>query len=221
MFIGHYAVAMGAKRITPRVSLGALVLGAQLADLLWPIFLLLGWERVRISPGLMAFSSLDFIHYPLTHSLLGVAIWGVILGVVYFGFTRYRTGAWVVGILVVSHWVLDAIVHRPDLPLVPWSQIRVGLGLWNSVPGTLVVELALYVTGIYLYLRTTTAQDRVGRYGFWTLVLLLLVIYLADAFGPPPPSVRAIAIVGLAGWLVVLWAYWADAHRVPARGAAE
>ena len=220
MFIGHYAVAMGAKRFTPRVSLGALVLATQFADLLWPIFLLLGWEQVRISPGLMAFSSLDFVHYPLTHSLLGEIVWGAVLGLIYFAFTKYRMGAWLVGILVPSHWVLDAIVHRPDLPLVPWSPIRVGLGLWNSVPGTLVVELGLYVVGAYLYIRNTTAKDKVGRYGFWALVLLLLVIYLADVFGPPPPTEHAIAIAGLAGWLVVVWAYWADAHRVATSGRA-
>lgn len=213
MFIGHYAVAMGTKRFAPRIPLGATVLATQLADLLWPIFLLLGWERVRISPGLMAFSSLDFVHYPLTHSLLGEFVGGAILGLLYYALTKYRTGAWVVGMLVPSHWVLDAIVHRPDLPVLPWSPLRVGLGLWNSIPGTLVVELGLYVVGIAIYLRNTRAKDRVGQYGFWALVVLLLIIYLSEPFGPPPPSPRALAIAALAGWIIVPWAYWADAHR--------
>lgn len=213
MFLGHYAVAMGAKRVAPRVSLGTLVLAAQFADLLWPIFLLLGIERVRISPGIMKFSSLNFVHYPITHSLLGITELGILLGLLYLAFTKSRAGAWVVGIVVVSHWILDLIVHRPDLQLVPWSPTRIGLGLWNSIPGTLVVEFGLYAIGIYLYLRGTTAKDRVGRYGFWALILVLLAIYVGDAFGPTPPSAQSIAIAGLGQWLFVAWAYWADAHR--------
>lgn len=216
MFVGHYAVALGAKRVTPRVSLGTLVLAAQFADLLWPIFLLLGIERVRISPGITAFSPMDFVHYPITHSLLGITGLAIGLSLVYFGVTRYRAGAWVVGLAVLSHWILDAIVHRPDLPLAPGSQIRVGLGLWNSVAGTLVVELGLFAAGIYLYWRSTTAKDGAGRFGFWGLIAVLLVTYLGASFGPPPPSERVVAISGLAGWVAVAWAYWVDAHRSPA-----
>lgn len=213
MFLGHYAVAMGAKRAAPKVSLGTFVLAAQFADLLWPIFLLLGIEEVKISPGITAYSPLDFVRYPITHSLFGITVLGIILGALYFAFTKSKAAAWIVGVVVVSHWFLDLIVHRADLQLVPWSPTRVGFGLWNSIPGTLVVEFGLYAIGLYLYLRGTAAKDRVGRYGFWTLALVLLAIYAGDAFGPPPPSAQAIAVVGLAGWLVVAWAYWADAHR--------
>ncbi len=221
MFLGHYAVALGAKRAAPKVSLGTAVLAAQFADLLWPILLLFGIERVRITPGITAFNPLEFTHYPITHSLVGLTVLGIVLGLVYFAVTRNRTGAWVVGILVVSHWFLDAIVHRPDLPLVPGSGIRVGFGLWNSVGGTLVVELGAFAVGIYLYWRGTTATDRVGRFGFWGLSGVLLVVFLGVSFGPPPPNVMALAISALAGWLVVAWAYWVDAHRRPGRGRSR
>jgi len=213
MFLGHFAVAMGAKRVLPRVSLGTTVLAAQFADLLWPILLLLGVERVRISPGITAFSDLDFQHYPYTHSLLGISVLSILLALVYFGVTKHRVGALAVAVLVVSHWVLDVIVHRPDLPLSVAGQTRVGLGLWNSVAGTLLVELGLYAVGIYMYLRSTTAEDGVGRYGFWALIVVLLAIFLGSAFGPPPDSERALATLTLALWVVVPWAYWVDAHR--------
>jgi len=174
-----------------------------------------GIERVRISPGITSFSPLNFEYYPITHSLLGITVLGIVLAVIYFGVTRSRAGAWVVGVLAVSHWFLDAIVHRPDLPLAPGSETRIGFGLWNSIPATIALELALYTAGIYVYLRSTTRRDGIGRYGFWTLALLLLLIFLGDAFGPPPPNERVLAVFGLAGWLVVLWAYWVDAHRMP------
>lgn len=215
MFLGHYALAMGAKRVVPKVSLGTLVLAAQLADLLWPILLLAGIERVRISPGITSFSPLNFEYYPITHSLLGITVLGIVLAVIYFGVTRSRAGAWVVGVLAVSHWVLDVIVHRPDLPLALGSETRMGFGLWNSIPATIALELALYAAGVYVYLRSTAARDGIGRNGFWTLALLLLFIFLGNAFGPPPPNEQVLALFGLAGWLVVLWAYWVDAHRMP------
>lgn len=213
MFLGHFAVAMVTKRVVPKTSLGTTFLAAQFADLLWPILLLLGIERVRISPGIMARSSLDFQHYPYSHSLLALTVFGILLGLVYFAVTRYRAGAVAVAILVVSHWMLDVIVHGPDLPLSLGGQTRVGFGLWNSVVGTLLVELGLYAVGLLVYLRSTTARDGVGRYGFWALVLVLLAIFLGDAFGPPPPNERALATLALAGWLFVPWAYWVDAHR--------
>lgn len=221
MFLGHYAVALGAKPVAPRVSLGTTVVAAQLADLLWPILLLLGIERVRITPGITAFNPLEFTHYPITHSLVGITVLAVVLGAIYFGVTRNRAGAWVVGVLVVSHWFLDAIVHRPDLLLIPGGQTRVGFGLWNSVVGTVVLELVILAIGIYLYSRGTTATDRVGRFGFWALNGVLLLVFVASSFGPPPPSERALAISALAGWLVVAWAYWVDAHRQPGRGPSR
>lgn len=194
------------------MSLGSLFLAAQLLDLAWPTLLLVGVERVRIAPGVTAVTPLDFEHYPVTHSLAGAALWGLGLALLYALLTRYRRGAWVLFVLVISHWVLDLVVHRPDLPLYPGSA-KVGLGLWNSVPGTLAIEFSMLFLGVLLYLRTTRALDRIGAWGFWSLVAFLAIVQLGNVFGPPPPSVAAIAWVGQAQWLLVLWGYWIDRHR--------
>ena len=212
MFIGHFAVGLAAKRVAPRASLGTLFLAAQFIDLLWPTLLLLGIERVRIAPGITAFTPLDFEHYPWSHSLLAVLNWGLLLGVIYFLIRRDRRTSLVLGLLVVSHWLLDFLTHRPDLLLWPGSP-RVGLGLWDSVAGSLAVELILFAWGILVYLRTPTARDGLGRWTLWGLVVFLLAIYLADRLSPPPPTVMAIAWVGHAQWLLVAWGYWIDRHR--------
>jgi len=213
MFIGHYAVALAAKKAAPRVSLGTLFLSAQLVDLLWPLFLLFGIEHVRIDPGNTPFTPLDFYDYPITHSLIGALGWSLILGAIYYAFRRDTRSAVIVGLCVFSHWLLDLLTHRPDLPL-GFGTTYFGLGLWNSVAGTLVVETLLYIVGIALYLRTTTARDRVGSYGFWALVVILFAIYIGNVFGPPPPDESSIAILGNGAWLFVLWAYWVDRHRL-------
>ncbi|HTO47423.1 MAG TPA: hypothetical protein VML91_07270 [Burkholderiales bacterium] len=213
MFIGHYAVAFAAKRAVPAVSLGTLFLAAQLIDGLWPLFLLLGLEHVEIAPGDTAFTPLRFVDYPITHSLLMCAVWAVLLGAAYYLVRRYRAGAMMVGALVMSHWVLDFVTHRPDLPLYPGGRAYAGLGLWNSVPATLAIEGAMFVGGLSLYLAATRARDRTGVVALWGLVLVLLAAYLGAAFGPPAPSPQAVAWSGLLGWLTVLWGYWIDRHR--------
>src|SRR5688572_12493051 len=124
MLLGHYGVAFAAKSAAPRASLGTLNLAAQFLDELWPIFVLLGLEQVRVSPGLMAANPLDFVHYPITHSLVGAIGWSVLLGLIYHAMRRNRRGAVVVGLLVLSHWLLDLPMHRPDLPLWPGSDMR-------------------------------------------------------------------------------------------------
>jgi len=217
MFLGHYAVAFAAKRAAPRASLGILVLAAEWLDEIWPVFLLLGWERVRIVPGLMAASPMDFEHYPISHSLLTVLGWAALLGLSYYGQRRYGRGAWVVALAVVSHWVLDVVAHRPDLPLWPGGP-KLGLGLWNSVPATLVVELALFATGVAIYFRSTRARDRIGRWGAWAMAAFLLVSYIASGFGPPPPDPRVLAYSALALWIFVPWGWWVDRHREPRTG---
>lgn len=217
MFIGHFAVSFGAKKAAPAVSLGTLVLAGQLVDLLWPLFLLLGLENVRINPGDTAVTPLDFYNYPFTHSLAGALAWSCVLALLYYAIKRNARNAAVVGILVSSHWILDLLTHRPDLPLWFSGGPLVGLGLWNSVLGTIAVEAGLFAAGIALYLRSTTARDRIGSVGFWSLVGFLVLIYLGNLFGPPPPEVSAIALAGNAGWLLVLWAYWVDKHRIAAQ----
>jgi membrane-bound metal-dependent hydrolase YbcI (DUF457 family) len=216
MFLGHFGVGFGAKKAVPAVSLGALFLACQFADLVWPTLLLLGLEQVEVQPGATRMTPLNFVSYPYSHSLVALAVWGALFGVLYTVATRSRTIAGVtLGLLVLSHWFLDVIMHRPDLPITPTGTRRLGLGLWNSMAGTLVIELLIFVAGILVYLRTTAARDRVGSAGLWLLVAFLLVTYVASAFGPPPPGARAVAWSTQAMWLLVAWAYWVDRHRAP------
>lgn len=213
MFLGHFGIGFGARAAAPRASLGTLFLAAQFIDLLWPTLLLLGVERVRIEPGATAVTPLVFEHYPVSHSLLAVAGWALLLALAYYFLRRDWRGAWIVGLAVLSHWLLDALVHRPDLPLYPGSAVLAGLTLWNSLPLTLALELPLFALGAWLYSRTTRPRDRAGRWGLWGLLAFLLAIHAGNLLGPPPPSVTAIAWVGQLQWLLVLWGYWLDAHR--------
>jgi hypothetical protein len=216
MFIGHFGLAFGAKRIARPASLGALFVGCQFADLLWPTLVLLGYERVSVQPGATAFTPLDFVSYPYSHSLLALCGWALVLGAAYAVVARARVSAAVtIGILVVSHWVLDYLTHRPDMPLTLRGSGRLGLGLWNSIPATLVVEGAIFAIGVAGYARATVARDRIGSIGLWTLVGFLLIVYAAAAFGPPPPDAAAVAWSAEAMWLIVAWGFWIDNHRAP------
>jgi hypothetical protein len=219
VFVGHFAVAFGAKRAVPAVSLGTLFIAGQLADLVWPVLVIAGVERVSVRPGLTVVTPLDFIYYPFSHSLAAAVAWALLFGLAYAWLrkTSARTGA-VLALVVVSHWGLDALTHRPDMPLtIGAASTRVGLGLWNSLAGTVTVELLLFAAGLWLYGRATRAVDRVGRLALWGLVAFLLVIYVANLFGPPPPSGMAAAWSALAMWLLVAWGYWVDRHRAVVR----
>jgi membrane-bound metal-dependent hydrolase YbcI (DUF457 family) len=213
MFLGHFALAFAAKRAAPRASLGTLVAAAQWADLLWPLLLLAGVERVTIAPGDTAFTPLRFDSYPISHSLLSVVAWSLGAAALYVVARRDRRTAVVLALLVASHWALDALTHRPDLPLTLQGTTRVGLGLWRSVPATLLVEGAMFIGAIWLYTRTTAARDGRGRWGAVALVAFLGVTYAANVLGPPPPSEGAVAWVTLSMWLLVAWAAWVDRHR--------
>ena len=213
MFLGHYGIALGAKRISPSTSLGTYVLASQLIDLIWPIMLLLGYEQVQIVPGITLVTPLDFTSYPYTHSLLAVAVWAALFGLMYFVWRRSIKASLVLGLLVVNHWVLDLFVHRPDLPLAPDSDARFGLGLWNSLSATMTLEFGIFLLGVFLYVNGTRARDGIGRYAFSIIVLLMMGIYLASVFGAPPPDARTIAIVGLGQVVFVALFYWIDRHR--------
>lgn len=213
MFLGHFAVGLAAKRVAPGVSLGALFLAAQFADLLWPNLLLLGVERVAIRPEATAVTPLEFISYPYSHSLLALVLWGALFGIAYWLVRRSPVGAVTLGAVVVSHWALDWIAHRPDLPLTFAGDARVGLELWRSVPATVAVELALLATGSAVYVRFTRPRDAVGKWGVAGVILLLTTIQLGAVFGPPPPSVATVAWSAQAVWLLVVLGYWVDRHR--------
>jgi len=213
MFIGHFAIGFAAKTAAPRVSLGTLFLAAQFIDLLWPTFLLMGLERVRIEPGATTVTPLVFEHYPWSHSLLAVLGWAALLAGLHFLLRRDRRSALILAGLVLSHWLLDLLVHRPDLPLWPWGGSVLGLRLWSSLLLTLALEVPLFMLGVWLYSRSTRALDGAGRWGLVGLVLFLFVVYAGNVLGSPPPSVEAIAWIGQLQWLLVLWGYWVDWHR--------
>jgi membrane-bound metal-dependent hydrolase YbcI (DUF457 family) len=214
VFIGHFALAFAAKRAAPRTSLATLVGAAQFADLLWPVLVALGMEHVRIDPGNTRFTPLDFVSYPYSHSLLTLCVWGAALAWIYLRRGGDRRAAVVVGLLVVSHWVLDFATHRPDMPIYPGSP-KVGLGLWNSVAATIAVEALLFAAGVAIYVRSTKPRDSIGRWGFAALTVFLVLVYSANIVGGPPPSVAAIWIAGsVGGALLLLWCWWADRHRV-------
>jgi membrane-bound metal-dependent hydrolase YbcI (DUF457 family) len=217
MLLGHYGVALAAKRYAPRTSLGTLILAAQLLDLIWPLFLLAGWERVHIVPGLMKASPFDFEHYPFSHSLLMALVWGALLGGGYHIFRRYPRGAAAIAVAVVSHWFLDLPMHRPDLPLWPGSSTKLGLSLWNSIGATIVIELGLLAAGVVIYVGVTRPRDNMGTRALAALVAVLLLIFFSSFFTPPPTSERAVAVVSLALWLFVPWGYWIDRNREPSR----
>lgn len=172
MFLGHFALAMAAKKVAPKASLGTLVLSAQFADCLWPVLLLLGFEQVRIAPGMTRVTPLDFLSYPISHSLLMQLVWGLLLGGAYLRLRHDSYTATVVGALLPTHWPLDYFAHRPGMPLYPGGP-KVGLGMWNSLPLTLAVEFGLFVAGVILYLSGTRLKGG-WNFGFWSFVCFWL-----------------------------------------------
>ena len=217
MFIGHEAVGLAGRAKTPAISLGTWLLAVQFLDLLWPVFLLLGWEHVRIAPGITRANPLDFYDYPITHSLVGALGWSVVFAAGYLILGRSapaerRRGALLLGAGVFSHWVLDLVVHRPDLPILPHGPY-VGFGLWNYPTAEALVELVLYGLGIAAYLRATRARDAIGRWGLWGLLVFLPGVWLSSLLGPPPPNDRALAWFALVAWIIPLWGWWTDRHR--------
>jgi hypothetical protein len=215
MFLAHFGLGFAAKRVAPRLSLAVLFLAAQFADVLWPVLLLAGIEQVRIDPGNTSVTPLDFISYPWSHSLLTLAIFGVALGVICRLFVRARGVVVVIAALVVSHWGLDVIAHRPDVPLYP-NGPKYGLGLWDYLPTTVAVEEVLLGAGLYIYMRSTRARDSVGRWSFIVLAIFLVVAYFANIAGGPPPSVGALEYVAIGGIVAILmWSWWMDRHREP------
>ena len=214
MFIGHYALALGAKKYAPHVSLGVLFLACQLADLIWPTLVLLGVEKVEVEPGITVMTPLNFLHYPYSHSLVALILWSGLFAGLYSLLRRAGTrAAMVIALLVLSHWVLDVLTHRPDLPITLGNSTRIGLGLWNFPLIAVASEILVFALGLWIYTHHTTALDRRGSIGFWALALFLLAVYAANLLGPPPPSVAAVAWSAQALWLVVAWGFWVDHHR--------
>jgi hypothetical protein len=226
MFLGHYGAALALKRAEPKISLGTLFVAAQLADLLWGAFLLLGWEHARILPDENPFLTLQFYDYPISHSLVAALGWGIAAAALYYSWpTRDTTRHWqasaIVGAAVASHWLLDLVVHVPDLPLAGNDSPKLGLGLWHHLGLSVALELLMLGAGIGIYIARRSRRHPVRPVRLSLVVLLLVGTYLASVLGPPPPS---IPVVGVADILFILslgaLAAWADRAARPDQVAA-
>jgi len=222
MFIGHFAVGFAAKKFAPRTSLALLLAAPLLSDILWPFFLILGWEHVRSVPGITRFNSFDLYDFPWSHSLVMCAVWATVFSGIYYAFARYRPGAIAIWIGVVSHWVLDWGTHIPDMPLYPGGGPRLGLGLWNHVATTMTVEIAMLLIGVYLYISATQTKDRIGKYAFLVYVIALFVLYIGDRFGDQPGAATASEAAHaiflpsiIAETIFLTFPAWFHRHRIP------
>jgi hypothetical protein len=226
MFLGHYGMAFALKRVEPKVSLGTLFVAVQLADVLWGCFLLVGWEQVRIDPAAGPLAQLQFVHYPISHSLVGSLAWALAAGAVYYSWptrdtSRHWQAALLVAVAAASHWFLDAIVHFPDLPLAGDGSPQIGFGVWANLPLTIALELLMFGAGIAVYVIRRSHRHPVRPGPLIGLVLLLLALYAASMAGPPPPSETAIAVTDLVGLLALAaLAGWVDRRAEPAEPAA-
>jgi hypothetical protein len=214
MFIGHYALAFAAKRAAPTVSLGSLFLACQFADLLWPTLVVLGIERVEVDPGNTLVTPLNFVSYPYSHSLVALVGWSALFALAYRTIRGWHPAAIAtIAALVVSHYLLDVVTHRPDMPITLSGSRRLGLGLWNHPGTTLAAESFMFIVGTTIYMSATRARDRIGHVGLYALIIVIVAIYFAALYGPPPPSAAAVAMAGHLSWLFVIWAYWVERHR--------
>jgi hypothetical protein len=200
MFVGHYGVSFAAKRVAPSVPLWVLFVAVQLLDVFWAPLVLLGIEKVRIVPGITASNPFDLYYMPYTHSLLAALLWSAGAFLVYRLSARHGApgqAAVVVGLAVLSHWILDFLVHRPDLPLYD-NTAKVGLGLWNVPAVAFGLEAALLFGGMGLYFGAASAPRR--PMVLFGLVMLAIQAYIF--FGPPPVSDRAAAWTALVAYAV-------------------
>ena len=216
MFIGHFGLSFAAKKASPKVSLGTLFIATMFVDIIWPFLLVFNVEKVAIVPGYTKSNALEFLYFPYTHSLLAGVIWGVVVGFIYWLSKRDQRGALVVGLCVLSHWFFDLIVHTADLPLSPFGDFKVGLGLWNHVAISLTMETIIFLAGVYLYTTVTKAKTTKGKWALWSFVIFLLIFQFANTFGPPPSDSMMnlfVTLITLTAIIVSL-AYWIDKKRV-------
>lgn len=214
MFIGHFALGFAGKSVNKKISLGTMFLAVQWLDLLWPVLVLTGVERVNVDPGNTVLTPLNFEYYPWSHSMLMAAIWGVLFALIYYLVKKDGKGAFLLLLLVFSHWVLDWITHRPDLPITPFDDAtKVGLGLWNHKWAEIAIETSMFFIGAVMYMRVTKAKNNIGKWSLWALLIFFVAIHFINIFGPPPPNASAVSGAALLLWLVVAWGYWIDRNR--------
>ena len=202
MFIGHYAVSFAVKAKQKSIPLWVLFIAVQFLDVFWGVFILTGIEKVRIVPGITATNPLDLYYMPYTHSLFGALVWSAVgFGLYWLFRNRNRTAAILVAVAVFSHWILDLIVHRPDLALYD-DTYKMGLGLWDFPAIAFALEIILLFGGMLLYLRSTTALNAIGKYGMFILALILIIAQSVIFFGSPPTSPTAAALMALVSYFL-------------------
>src|SRR5215217_4399403 len=215
MFIGHYGPSYAIKAAQPAIPLWLLFIAVQLVDVAWSVLILLGIEKARIVPGITASNPFDLYYMPYTHSFVAAILWSVAAGVlcnVLFGLRKWSAAVWI-GAAVFSHWVLDGVVHRPDLPLYD-DTLKVGLGIWNYPVIALTLEAFLLFGGMFLYVRRTTAVNALGRTGPPGFCILMIAIQTYIFFGPPPASPEELAITAIVWYIVFALAiWWIDRQR--------
>ncbi len=218
MYIGHYGAGLAGELFSKnkngkRISLGTLLLASQFLDLLFPILVLAGIEKLKIEPGNTVLTPLNLFYYPFSHSFFAALVWAILFGTVYFLIRKNLRGSFLLGILVMSHWFLDFVTHKPDLQIIPWSEFRAGLGLWNHPVAAIILELIIFLVGFYFYIQATKAKNMRGILAAWSLFVFLLLTYSANIFGSAPPSVEIFAYVGIFQIIIIAWAYWIDRNR--------
>jgi hypothetical protein len=212
MFIGHFAVGLAAKKASPKINLGLLFIACQLLDLIWPVLILTGVEQVSVDHSATAVTPFNFSYYPWSHSLVMTIIYSLILGFIAAKVAKSNRTGIVFGFVILSHWILDFLTHRPDLPLY-FDGLKVGLGLWNSVVATFIIEGGIFIIGIFFYLQASPLISKKRKVIFWSMIAFLFLIYIGNIFGPKAPidtHPNAIAGPALAMWLIVIWGYFAD-----------
>ena len=220
MFVGHYGIGLALKKVEPRLSLGLLIFGAIMLDILFGLFLLSGIEHAKIVPGATVVSPFEFYDYPYSHSALGAFMWATAGYLAYWLWpkgdrTQRKRPAFIFAIAIFSHFILDVISHTPDMTISGNNSPVLGLSLWNSLAATMIVEFGILFIGIYLYRSATYSVSSTGKYGFALMILILLVLYIGNIFGPPPPDMKAVAVTMTAGQLaLVALAFWVDRNRV-------
>jgi len=220
MFVGHYGPGFLAKRADQSVPLWVLFLAVQLMDVFWSLFVLVGIEHVRIVPGFTKTNPLDLYDMPWTHSLPGSLGWSALAAVVYWLATRNRRGSLLVGAAVFSHWILDLVVHKPDLAL--WDNTaKVGFGLWDYPVLTLIVEGLLVFGGLAAYLAVTRTRPGSHAWSVPVLVVVVFALQVGMLVGPPPPSDKAMAVTALVSYFVIAGVVaWLERGREPATSPA-
>jgi hypothetical protein len=212
MFIGHYAVGLGAKKLIPELNLAWLIFACHLLDLIWPILVMFGLEHVVVEPGATVMTPLNFISYPYSHSLIMAVFYAVVYALFLKRYNLTNKSLWIIGAVVLSHWFLDYVTHRPDMPIF-FNSFKFGLGLWNYKAVTVITETIMFSTGIILYLKSRHKVTKKQNIAFWSMIGFLSILYISNIFAPTPPintPVEVIAGSGLALWIIVYWAYFAD-----------